>query len=89
MAGAATRGVLQKKGVLRNLQNSQENTCATVSSLIKLQAYELCEISKNTFSTEHFQTTGSGMVILLVQHMRQSYEITSKEYAPQNVLGKS
>ena len=35
-----------KKGVLEILQNSQENTCARVSFLIKLQA--LGEISKNT-----------------------------------------
>ena len=35
-------------------QNSQENTCARVSFLIKLQAWgscEFCEISKNTFSS--------------------------------------
>ena len=31
--------VLFKKGGLRNLQNSQENACARVSFLIKLQAY--------------------------------------------------
>ena len=30
-----------KKGVLRNLQNSRENTCARVSILIKLQAWGL------------------------------------------------
>ena len=36
---AATKGVLQKKKVFLELsQNSQENTCARVSSLIKLQA---------------------------------------------------
>ena len=54
-------------------QNSQENTCAGDSFLIKLQApvlqlmkkeslaqlfsWEFCEISKNTFFTEHLQTT--------------------------------
>ena len=54
-----------KKVFLEILQNSQENTCARVSFLIKLQAlrlqlfkrdtltqvfsYEFCEISKNTF----------------------------------------
>ena len=37
-------------------RNSQENTCARVSFLIKLQA---CEISKNTFFTEHLWTTAS------------------------------
>ena len=35
---AAARGVLQKKMFLEILQNSQENTCARVSFLIKLQA---------------------------------------------------
>ena len=35
---AATGGVLYKKVFLENLQNSQENICATVSFLIKLQA---------------------------------------------------
>ena len=35
---AATRGVLCKKMFLENSQNSQENTCARVSFLIKLQA---------------------------------------------------
>ena len=35
---AATRGVLLKKVFFKMLQNSQENTCARVSFLIKLQA---------------------------------------------------
>ena len=35
---AATRGVLCKKLVLEISQNSQENACARVSYLIKLQA---------------------------------------------------
>ena len=35
---AATRGVLEKKVFLEISQNSQENTCARVSFLIKLQA---------------------------------------------------
>ena len=69
---AATRGVLWKK-LLEISQNSQENTCARVSFLIKLQAEDLaqvalaqvfscefCEISKNTFFTEHLRTTVSG-----------------------------
>ena len=45
-----------KKVFLKISQNSQENTCARVSFLIKLQAYE---IFKNTFSTEHPRTTAS------------------------------
>ena len=36
-----------KKVFLEISQNSQENACARVSYLIKLQAF--CEISKNTF----------------------------------------
>ena len=35
---AATEGVLYEKMFLEILQNSQENTCAKVSFLIKLQA---------------------------------------------------
>ena len=62
-----------KKVFLEISQNSEENTCAIASFLIKLQAWackfikketlpqvfscEFCEISKNTFSTEHLQTT--------------------------------
>ena len=48
---AATRDVLYKKVFLKISQNSQENTCARVSFLIKLQAWsfflfscEFCEI---------------------------------------------
>ena len=40
-----------KKDILKISQNSQENTCARVSFLIKLQA--------NTFFTEHLLTTTS------------------------------
>ena len=44
-------------------QNLQENICARVSFLIKLQAplaqLFSCETSKNTF-TEHLQATASG-----------------------------
>ena len=32
--------VFHKKGVLKNLQNSQENTCVRVSFLIKFQAQD-------------------------------------------------
>ena len=58
-----------KKGVPKISQNSQENTCARVAFLIKLQAdacnfikkvtlaqvfsCEFCEIFKNTFFMEH------------------------------------
>ena len=62
---AATGSVLWKKVFLKIPQNSQENTCARVSFLIKLQSgglqiyqkeilkqvysCEFCEIFKNTF----------------------------------------
>ena len=64
-----------KKVFLEISQNSQENTCARVSFLIKLQASgfnvnkkdtvaqvfscEFCEISKNAFFREHLRTTAS------------------------------
>ena len=66
---AATRGVLCKKVFQGILENSQENTCARVSFLLKLKAWpatlltkktlaqvsscEFREISNNTFFTEH------------------------------------
>ena len=40
-------------------QISQENTWTRVSFLITLQAWGLCEISKNNFFTEHPQATAS------------------------------
>ena len=57
-----------KKVLLEILQNSQENACVRVSFLIKLikketlaqvLSCEFCEISKNTFLTEHIWTTAS------------------------------
>ena len=69
---AAARGVLWKKVFLEISQNRQENTCARVSFLIKLQALgrlrqalaqafscEFCEISKNTF----LQSTFGGLLL--------------------------
>ena len=44
----------KKKLFLEVSQNSQGNTCARVSILIKLQA---CEVSKNTFFKEHLWVT--------------------------------
>ena len=54
-----------KKGVLRNFANSQENTCARVSFLIKLQAlvikykkissvFPLCGIKRHWWNIFHF-----------------------------------
>ena len=64
-----------KKGVFLEIsQNSQENTCARVSFLIKLQANkketlaqifscDFWEISKYTFFTEHVWATTSIVII--------------------------
>ena len=69
---AATGAVLWQKLFLEIAKNSQENACARVSFLIKLQvacnfvkketlaqvfSCEFCEIPKNTFSTEHLRDT--------------------------------
>ena len=71
-----------KKGILEILQNSQENNCARVFFLVRLQAqtcnfikketlaqvfsYEVCKISKNTFFTEHIWATASAHVMNLL-----------------------
>ena len=61
---AVTQICSVKNVFLEILQNSQENTCARVSVLIKFfkketlaQVFysEFCEISKSTFFTEHFR----------------------------------
>ena len=68
--------------LLEILQNSQENTCAKFSFLIKLQAEtcnfikketlaqvfscEFCEISKNTFFAEHLRKTASVFLLVLI-----------------------
>ena len=56
---AAIGGVLEEKVFLEISQDSQENICARVSFLMKLQA---CEIFKNTFFTEHFRAAASGLL---------------------------
>ena len=73
--------ILYFKVFLNILQNSQENSCARVSLLIKLQAKawncikkgtlaevfsdEFLEISKNTFFTEHILATAFEAFIIL------------------------
>ena len=81
---AAARGALQEKLFLEILQNLQENTCVTVSFLIKLQAFikketlaqvfscEFCEISKSTFFTEHIWATASEYYQLTVSFHQKS-----------------
>ena len=62
---AATGGVLYKKVFLKLLQNSQENTCVSVSAcnfiiketLAQVFSYEFCKILKNIFFTEHHLAT--------------------------------
>ena len=82
-------GVIQrcsvKKVFLKFSQNSNKNTCARVSSLIKLQAEacnfskretlsqvfscEFSEIFKNTFFTEHLWPTDSEHVKIIKIYM--------------------
>ena len=57
----SSRGVLLKKVFLKILKNSQENNCARVFSC------EVCEISKDTFLTEHLWTTVFMLVNWLLQ----------------------
>ena len=70
---AATGGVLWKKVFLEIWQNSQENTSARVSfccwpracnfinkeTLAQVVSVEFCQISKNTFFTEHLREAAS------------------------------
>ena len=66
--GAPTGGALYDKVFLEISQNSRENTYARVSIFIKFTkietltqvfSCEVCEISKNTFFTEHLWATAS------------------------------
>ena len=57
----ATRGVLCKMVFLEISQNSQEKTCARINfikkkTLAQVFSCQFCEISKNTFFTEHLWT---------------------------------
>ena len=69
--GAATGGALYEKVFLKISQNSQENIYVRVSIFIKFTkietlarvfSCEVCEISKNTFFTEHVWATASNYV---------------------------
>ena len=74
---AATKGVLQKKVFLNISLNSQENTCARVYNFIIKEALaqvfssDLCEISKNTFFTEHPWTTASVYNSIYLKFLKQ------------------
>ena len=57
---AVVRRCSVKKGVLRNFTNSQIHRKTPVpGSLVQVFSCEFCEISKNTFSTEHLGTIAS------------------------------
>ena len=89
---AAIRGALCKKVFLEISQHSQENACARASFSIKLQAQacnffkkealaqvfscECCEISKNTFFTEHVWKTTS----IIRQYNFASVLVLNKKY---------
>ena len=62
-----------KKVFLEISQNSPENTCARVCFLIKLQACELCEISKNPFLTEPLR-----WCLLDIKELRFEVKLSSK-----------
>ena len=73
MSEAAIGGVLQEKVLLEIWQNSMQNTCARVSFSIRpatllkkrlrfqVSSSELCQISNNTFFTEHLLATASAV----------------------------
>ena len=56
----------EKKVFFEISQNSQENTCACnfikKETLAQVFSREFCEISKNTFFTEHLWTTASKQI---------------------------
>ena len=72
---AATGGVLQEKMFLEISQISQENTCARVyffykkETLAQVFSGEFCEISKNTFFTEHLWATAS-VINHVIHHVK-------------------
>ena len=79
---------------LEILQNSQKNTCARVSFLIKKETLaqvfscELCKISKNTSFTAHLRTTASTdkasslqVIILILSKIGRIPNFSSNELA--------
>ena len=64
-----------KKVLLEISQNSQENTCARVSFLLRLQAFGLQLYQKrdsgkrNTFSTEHLRETASDIKFIYIENV--------------------
>ena len=88
---AVARRCSVKKVLLEISQNPQENTCVTVSFLIKLQlevcnfikketlaqvfSCEFCEISKNIFFKKHLRVTASEYVILSPIFFMQQHQL--------------
>ena len=76
---AVTRWCSVKKEFLKILQNSPENTweaweaCNFIKkeTLAQVFSCEFCEISKNTFFTEHLWATASVSLSLMKQCMRE------------------
>ena len=86
--------VFCKKGVLRNLKNSQENTCAIVSFLIKLPAKketmaqvfscEFCEISKKTPCVQN--TSGRLLLIGIKIFKGQAADLRFSPFCVRTIL---
>ena len=55
-----------KEGVLRNFAKISPKACNFIKKETLAQVFScaFCKISKNTFSTKHVQTTGSGFISL-------------------------
>ena len=74
---AATRCVRLELVFLEISQNSQENTFFLIKRFSGiLLSCEFCELSKNTFFTEHFRTTASDTRILFSFIKAYSKQIT-------------
>ena len=84
---ATTGGVLERKLSLDISENSQENTCGRVSyefagrsatllkkeTLAQLFSCEFCEISKNTFLTEHLRR-----LLLIIENSQCEKQLAKK-----------
>ena len=95
LSEAATRGVLYKKVFLEIWQNSQENTCAKVSTLLKRDSGTgvSCDFSKNTLFTEYLWTTASKersslSGSLSKRDIWKNYEISRKISTLENTFDK-
>ena len=83
---ATTGGILCRKGFLKISQNSEENTCARVYFLVKLQlatltqlfSWEFCKICKNTFFTEQIWVTASAFTCKSFVSVPTTFFITQK-----------